>query len=341
MGVHFLLSAAARTLPLERVARMSEDDAWWWFRRARWPQSRGKIPWCAHCGCEGGREKSRRRFVCIQRECRREFTVTSHTVFANHKLSLRQLLMLLAIFTQSVKGKSALEMARELRVTHKTAFVWGHKLREAIAIERDKLRLNGTVEVDGSYWGGYQRPANRVEDREDRRLAVHRRRPRQCVLVMTERGEGSRTVATVVAGETTEAILTAVRRHVALEALIVADEAPGYDALATEGYHVLRNNHAEAFVVEEGASTNAAERVFDRMRRGALGIYHRVSGRYLDWYAAEWAWRHDQRQTDFKTLTKRLLGFGQRGEVSLTMSKYWQLQGPRGPRPWRAAQPLA
>lgn len=210
MGAHFLLTAKARTLPLERVARMSEEDAWWWFRRARWPRSGGKIPFCAHCGSEGGREKSRRRFVCIQRGCRSEFTVTSGTVFANHKLSLRRLLMLLAIFTQSVKGKSALELARELNVTQKTAFVWGQKLREALAIEREDLHLNGTVEIDGSYWGGYQRPSNRVEDREDRRLAVNRRRSRQCILVMTERGVGGRTVAAVVEGETGEAILAAV-----------------------------------------------------------------------------------------------------------------------------------
>ena len=327
-GTHFLLDHAARTLPLARAAAMSEDQAWAWFRRARWPQSRGKVAWCAHCGAEGAREKTRRRFVCRQAECKREFTVTSGTVFAHHKLKLKQLVLMLAMFTQSVKGKSALQASRELGVTHKPVWVWFHKLREALAAERDALKLTGTVELDGSYWGGYQRPANRAEDRDDRRLKVNRMRPRQCILVLTQRGDEGRTVATVVPGETKEAILGLVRRHVAAHDQLVADEADGYDILAERDYEVARTVHKVAYVGEGGESTNCAEMVFDRMRRGALGIYHRVSGRYLDWYAAEWAWRHDRRRVDFRSLTALLLSQGQAAPVSRTMANYWQGNKP-------------
>lgn len=336
MARHFLLTAAARSLPLARVAAMSEEDAWKWFRRARWP---GRSVWCAHCGAEGARTKTRRRFICVQRECRREFTVTSGTVFAHHKLPLRKLVMLLAIFAQGVKGRSALETARELDVDHKTAWVWGHKLREVLAAERDDLRLNGTLEMDGSYWGGHQRPENRHEDRKDRRLKVNREKKRQCVLLLTERRVGGRTVATVVPGETREAIAGLVAQHVASHERLVADEAAGYDVLAERGYSVTRNDHGAAYVVDGEASTNAAEMVFDRMRRGALGVYHRVSGRYLDWYAAEWAWRHDMRRVDFKALTKRALRLGQRSPVSRTMAGYWQGNRPDGVLGWIPTEP--
>ena len=56
VGQHFLLSRAARTLPLARVFRMSEAEAYQAFRRARWPESKGATPWCPHCGCEGAYE---------------------------------------------------------------------------------------------------------------------------------------------------------------------------------------------------------------------------------------------------------------------------------------------
>ena len=49
MSEHFLLSRLARDLPVTKVIRMSEDAAYNWFRRARWPETKGK-PYCPHCG---------------------------------------------------------------------------------------------------------------------------------------------------------------------------------------------------------------------------------------------------------------------------------------------------
>ena len=44
------------------------------------------------------------------------------------------------------------------------------------------------AEVDGGYFGGYVKPANRREDRKDRRLAVNRSGKRKVVVVIRERG---------------------------------------------------------------------------------------------------------------------------------------------------------
>ena len=68
---------------------------------------------------------------------------------------------------------SALQLARDLRCQHKTAFVLMHKLREALASETKDKILHGVVEVDGGYFGGHIRPANLAKDRVDRRLARH------------------------------------------------------------------------------------------------------------------------------------------------------------------------
>lgn len=74
MPQHFLLSAAARTLSLAKVMRMSEDQAHDAFRAIRWAATDGD-PVCAKCGCcEVYTFKARRIFKC--KACGAQFSVT-------------------------------------------------------------------------------------------------------------------------------------------------------------------------------------------------------------------------------------------------------------------------
>src|SRR3954471_23842604 len=50
MARHFLLSAAARTITLASVARMSVEEAERVFIRLRWSGNDGNA-YCPHCGC--------------------------------------------------------------------------------------------------------------------------------------------------------------------------------------------------------------------------------------------------------------------------------------------------
>jgi hypothetical protein len=104
--------------------------------------------------------------------CRKSFSITSGTLFAFRKLPLRGYLAAIAIFCNEVKGKSMLALSRDLGTSYKAAFVLAHKLREAMAEELKGRMIGGegkTAEIDGGYFGGYVKPANRVEDRKDRR----------------------------------------------------------------------------------------------------------------------------------------------------------------------------
>jgi hypothetical protein len=49
MTAHFLLTAAARTLTLASVARMSDEEAERVFVRLRWSDNNGDA-YCPHCG---------------------------------------------------------------------------------------------------------------------------------------------------------------------------------------------------------------------------------------------------------------------------------------------------
>jgi transposase-like protein len=144
MSQHFLLTAAARTVSLKQILRMKEAETWAMFCSIRWPETDG-APVCPHCGCPTcwacPRPTGAPRFRCSA--CRRDFSPTSGTLFAFHKLEIRDYLAAVVIFCDEVKGKAALALSRDLDVQYKTAFVLAHKIREAMASEVKDLRLGG------------------------------------------------------------------------------------------------------------------------------------------------------------------------------------------------------
>src|SRR5271163_3732549 len=136
MPQHFLLSSAARTLTLASVVRMSDEEVERVFVRLRWADNKGNA-YCPHCGCPtvymARRPNGAPRWRC--KACRKDFSVTSGTLFAFHKMPLRSYLMAVAIFMNEVKGKSMLALSRDLGTQYKTAFVLAHKMREAMSAE--------------------------------------------------------------------------------------------------------------------------------------------------------------------------------------------------------------
>ena len=165
------------------------------FRKVRWPETDGE-PVCSKCGgldaYEYRRETGALCFEC--RACKAHFSITSGTLFANHKLPLRTYLAAIAIFCNEVKGKSALAISRDLGVSYKACFVLLHKMREAMAEEMRGRTVGGdgkVAEIDGGYFGGYVKPANYREHRRDRRLWQNQSGKRECVVIVRERNGNS------------------------------------------------------------------------------------------------------------------------------------------------------
>lgn len=313
---HFLLSAAARTLSLKAVFKMGEDKAYETFRQLRWPETEGEAV-CPRCGCvETYDISSRRRFKCVA--CHHQFSVTSGTIFASRKLSFTDLLAAIVIFVNGAKGVSALQVSRDLDVQYKTAFVLSHKLREAMARENASRQLNGIVEIDGAYFGGYVKPENKAADRKDRRLKANQTGKRQCVVVMRERG--GRSLPFVVANEGDACPM--VRDHVGTLATVYADEGAGWDALHA-GWDCRRVNHSVAFM-DEGVCTNQAESYFSRLRRMEVGTHHHIAGPYLNAYAGEASWREDNRRVSNGAQAAMVAGATMVSPVSRQWAGYWQ-----------------
>src|SRR5580700_7534886 len=251
MAQHFLLSRAAKTLSLAQVFQMKDVEAEMAFRRIRWADTNGE-PVCPHCGSldayDCRRLKGAPRFRC--KGCKKDFSITAGTLFASAKLPLRCYLAAIAIFTNEVKGKSALALSRDLCVSYKCAFVLLHKLREAMAAELRGRVVGGEgkiAEVDGGYFGGYVKPANLKENRVDRRLLRNQTGKRKAVIIIRERNDRSLPAVFRTEGQA----LSFIRSRIAKGTIINADESSSWDALHAT-YEMKRVNHEEAFVARFG-----------------------------------------------------------------------------------------
>jgi len=318
MAAHFLLTAKARTLSLASIFRMSDDEAHETFTAIRFADN-GGAAFCPRCQCTAVYTYTVRR-IWKCKACQYQFSVTSGTIFASRKLAIRDYLAATAIFVNAVKGISALQLGRDLDVQYKTAFVLAHKLREAIAKEQSEAQLSGVVEIDGAYFGGHVKQENQKADRKDRRLASQQTGKRQVVVVARERGEGGRTLPFVVRQEADAVAL--IRERVAMGSIVHADEAGGWDRLHAY-YDVMRINHSVAFSLN-GACTNQAESYFSRLRRAELGQHHHISGKYLGFYAAEMAWREDNRRMPNGAQHQAATGAALGHPVSRVWAGYWQ-----------------
>lgn len=240
MANHFLKTKAARELPLAKILRMHEDTAYGWFCRGRWPDTDGQPDGCPRCPSTKRPFAIRRRaFKC--RDCRREFSVTSGTPFASHKLSFRNMLALVAMARDGVKGRAALEVFRILGLDYKSAWVNLMKVREALCLAQDaEPQLEGVVEMDALHISGHVRPINDRERDPPLHRVEHGRMARRAVLGMREMGGRVRVVATI--GETAPAVTMAAQRYISPNALVITDEAAAYDILPALFQHTARVN---------------------------------------------------------------------------------------------------
>jgi len=329
VGGHFLESAAARTLDMKKLRKMSEREAIELFVASRWKENGGS-PTCPHKGCGADRIyrmtvnrklkdgfKEVLIFKCAA--CRRQFSPTSGTPLGHHKMEVRDYLYAIAHFVNGVKGRAALEAARTMDAQAKSMFVQHHKLREALTTLVRTHLLTGEVEIDGAGFGGKRRKANEVKRRRHSKTVP---KDRNTVIVMRERGGETR--AFVVPREV-DAYAT-LFANISRTAVVFADEGSGWTDLDAS-HTVRRINHSKVGFVTEHANTNQAESFFSRMRRAAIGIHHRLAGDHLTTYAVEMAWRETHSRepngTQFTLLLDALSHCGQ----SPNWTNYWDYPG--------------
>ncbi len=279
---------------------MTEKQAETYFRKIRWAATNGK-PVCPNCGSlEYYTIKDRKFWKC--KDCEKQFSVTSGSLFASHKLPLKTYLLAIALFTNEAKGMSALKLSRDLSINYKTAFVLLHKFREALLETRDETPMDGVVEMDGAYVNGYVRPKNNINDRVDRRKSKNQNPNKRCIIVVRQRYDGTseyigskRTLTYVLYGENPTDIKHIANKSIEKGTEIHTDESNAYDDLHAK-YNMKRVNHSVEYHSEAGACSNQAESYFARFRRFQEGQIHKMGNLYILNYANEMAYREDTRR---------------------------------------------
>lgn len=285
MAQHFLLSSKAKTLSLVQVMNLTNEDAFKLFKSIRWGNTE-EIP-CPRCGTVHKPYfiNSRKQWRC--KHCDYSFSITSGTIFSNHKLPLKTILLAIVIFTNAVKGISSLQLSRDLGVNYRTAFKLAHKIRESLKPDNKKL-LNGNVQIDGCYVHTSTKPSNKKSNRIDRRKVQNPNK--RCILVICNE---STTSTFIINSENENSVLKLVKENVSNEATITTDENPAYNIL--HGYfNVKRINHSQMYS-DNGTHTNYAESFFSRFRRMQIGQIHKLSNKYLSTYTSECSYREDMR----------------------------------------------
>lgn len=328
MAQHFLLSAKARRLSLAQVAGLADTEILALLKKARWGTEEEQV--CPRCGIRHSAYfiKTRQQWQC--KHCHARFSITTGTIFKSHKLSLRQILIALYLFTTESKGLSAVALSHKLNVQYKTAWILLHKFRESLNLTKDLTTLSGEVHIDGCYVNYYLRPKNFKHKRIDRRAKRNQRKDKSCVMVFRQRAANQnriqgadRSIVAVLKEENTQDILALTHKLVKPNSIICADENPAYDSL-TLHYQLERVNHSQEYCSIEGITNNLAESFFARLRRMITGIHYRMSNRYLIQYANEIAWREDERRKSIQEKFNELLNKCLSCPPSCHFVGYWQ-----------------
>jgi hypothetical protein len=96
----------------------------------------------------------------------------------------------------------------------------------------------------------------------------------------------------------------------------------------SRAWELKRVNHSKEYETKDGVNTNHVESFFSRIQRAYVGIHHRFSVKYFDWYAAEIAWREDNRRVDNGTQLWGMVHFALSRKTSRNLCGYWKGNKP-------------
>ncbi len=341
MGQHWLLSSKVKDMSLLDIAELTENQAFEYFCVQRWGSADNQI--CPQCGVIDSHysRKNRRQWRC--KHCDRYFSVTTNTVWADRKLPFKKMLFILFLFTSSPNGISASDLSRKAGVAYKTAWVFCHKLREAIYRSTDEAKYTGEIHIDGGHFGGKPRSgrfrnkakpeaiADKIKlgktqrakrSRSSMANLARKKRNRRIVMVLREVVPGYGGVRTRCFLSRAEDEATArliADQCIEPGSLVRTDESSAYISYAADFIHQTVE-HSKEYSTLEGVNNNQAESYFSRLRRSEYGVCHRMLARYMIDYANEMAWREDHRRESEEQRLRDLLA----KSTSIGLARWWR-----------------
>ncbi len=248
--------------------------------------------YCPHCGNEKVYSFSDGiRFKCGA--CRQQFTAKVGTIFEGSKIPMKKWFTAIYLVTSHKKGISSHQLAKDIKVTQKSAWFMLHRIRFALATGSFETKMGDggeTVEIDETFVGG--KLINMHEKKRDAaKLNPHHNKT--VVIGMIERGGQVRTM--VIPNTTIEVMQTKVIDNISSNAHLVTDSHQSYKSLyqVYDNHRMIKNVEGHKTVGKY--HTNNIEGYWSLLKRSIIGIYHYVSPKHLQAYCDETAYRYNTR----------------------------------------------
>jgi len=241
-------------------------------------------------------------YICLNADCRQQFSPTSGTLFADSHLPLITWFHAIGLMLNAKKGISARQLQRDLGIGgYKTAWYLCHRIREAMN-QGDIPKLGGIVEIDELYLGG------KVSGKGQ----AYARKQKQVVMGAIQRKGEVRLEH--VKGATVGTFREFIDANVSDDAeRVMTDQHRAYPAALGEKFADRHEtvNHIIYEYVRGDVTTNSIESVFSLFRRGVTGQYHKLSAKHLHRYLSEFEYRFNRRNNAdvFIETVRRLCGF--------------------------------
>jgi transposase-like protein len=292
MVLFSMIKNRSAVLEALKNASINEDAAVAFLEKQRWSEQ----PACPRCGdmnvypmmTDGQRNKDY-RWRC--RGCKEMFTVRTGTVFQETRLPLRVWVYAIWKACSSKKGISALQLSREMEITHKSALFILRRIRHGLGEELQPKFTNTTIEVDEVFIGG--KPRYKGTSKRGRGTE------KTPVVGIVERGGEVR--FRMMERVTADKIGQFIAENADLSCRIITDESNAYTTIGRkfEGGHEFVTHSAGEYVrAGTDVHSNTVEGVFSLIRRGVMGTFHSVSRKHLPNYLNEFQFRWNTRKLD-------------------------------------------
>ena len=300
----------------------SEADAYAYMERMRWPDG----PVCPHCASRErhyfltpktkdadnvaarkttrGTMTQRRVWKC--KTCRKQFSVTTGTVFHGTKVPLHTWLMVVFEMCANKNGVAAREIARKYGVAPKTAWFMTNRLREAMKDLAPERLISGVVVADETFIGPTPRFQHGYKPVKGGQGTMRADKVAVVSLIEKESGQVRSRVIPNVTGDNLRSVL---HEHVSLpHSVLHTDGEKSYRQVGPQFREHHTVNHMAGEYVRGDVTTNQAENYFSQLKRSLDGTHHHVSRKHLQRYLHEFDFRYSTRDLTDTERMQRLMG---------------------------------
>ena len=226
--------------------------------------------YCPHCGCTEKVYHFKDEVTYKCSICRKKFNCTTGTIFEKTKIGLHRWFEAIYLITFHKKGIQTTQLAKDLKVTYKTAWFMGHRVREMLS-KKTFQKFKAPTQADELYFGGLE--PNKHKDKKTKGTQGKSTKVKTGVFGIIS---GNEVRAFVVPNTKAKTLVPIMKKHIEPTAVVYTDEARSYNGVIKHFPKHFIVNHNKGRHLDEvtGATTNRMENFWRFFRSGLEGLNH-------------------------------------------------------------------